>query len=93
MASDISLVIRTSLPVPRPVFVSHELLLAMLREPDIADFDKSSLADPLFTEIGLVRVMELVGTGMVSWGEIVRAADIYGFADTDLAKLAREIAP
>lgn len=92
MSDDISLVIRTSLSVPRPVFVSHELLLAMLHEPDAADPDKSSLSDPLFTEIATIRIVELVGTGLVSWVEVARAASIYGFEHTETGKLAREMA-
>ena len=90
--SDILDVICTSLSVPRPVFVARELLLDMLHDPDAADPDKWTLGDPLFTEIATSRVAELVGTGLVSWVEVARAASVYGFEDTETAKLAWEMA-
>ena len=64
--SDILDITCTSVSVPRPRFVARKELSAMLREPDIADDDKVSLSDPLFTEIATMRIAELVRSGMVS---------------------------
>ncbi len=85
-------VIRTSVSVSRPRYLTGAEILAALVEPDKADWDKVSVAEAVLTEVSLSRLSELVRTGQVSWRQILDAASIYGLLRTDAGRLAMEMA-
>ena len=89
--SDILEIICTSVSVPRPEWVTGDVLLAALREPDRDDADKATIAEAVLTEIATTRLAKLVRTGALRWNEVARAAAVYGYDNTESAKPAREM--
>ena len=87
--SDILDIICTIVSAPRPEWVTGDMLLAALREPDPNNANKATIAEAVFTEVAVVRLAELVGTGALQWSEVARSAALYGHDDTESAKLAR----